>query len=85
MNKDLIVGLIVMFVPLFVAGYLMLRKQPGIFRMFMAMLLVGLGYLTLTGAVNDIGATILGKKDQMMKDRAMAPAAAPAAAAAGAK
>ena len=79
MNKDLIVGLIVMFVPLFVAGYLMLRKQPGIFRMFMAMLLVGLGYLTLTGAVNDIGAQILGKKDQMMAPvAAPPPAAAPA-------
>ena len=80
MNKDLIVGLIVMFVPLFVAGYLMLRRQPGIFRMFMAMLLVGLGYLTLTGAVNDIGATILGKKERMM-----APAPVPATAPAPAK
>ena len=80
MNKDLIVGLIVMFVPLFVAGYLMLRKQPGIFRMFMAMLLVGLGYLTLTGAVSDIGSQVLGKKDQMM-----APAPVPAAAPAPAK
>ena len=78
MNKDLIVGLIVMFVPLFVAGYLMLRKQPGIFRMFIAMLLVGLGYLTLTGAVNDIGAQVLGKKDQMMMAPAPVQAAAPA-------
>ena len=78
MNKDLIVGLIVMFVPLAVAGYLMLGKKPGIFRMFMAMLLVGLGYLTLTGAVNDIGAQILGKKDQMMMVPAPVPAAAPA-------
>ena len=77
MNKDLIVGLIVMFVPLFVAGYLMLRKQPGIFRMFMAMLLVGLGYLSMTGAVNDIGSQVLGKKDQVMAP-APVPAAAPA-------
>ena len=79
MNKDLIVGLITTFVPLFAGGYLMLRKQTSIFRFFMAMLLIGLGYLTATGAINEIGATVLGK---MNYDHATptVPAAAPAAA-----
>jgi hypothetical protein len=78
-NKDLIVGLITTFVPLFAGGYLMLRKQESIFRFFIAMLLIGMGYLTATGAINDIGRTVLGK---MNYDHAAptVPAAAPAAA-----
>ena len=60
MNSNLIVGLLATFIPLFAVGYLMLNKKPPIFRMFVAMLLVGLGYLTATGAIEDIGARVAG-------------------------
>ncbi len=60
MSSDLIVGLLAAFVPLFAVGYLMLNKKPPIFRMFVAMLLVGIGYLTATGAIEDIGARLVG-------------------------
>ena len=83
MNTELIVGLVVMFVPLFAGGYLMLRNQTSIFRMFVAMLLIGLGYLTMTGAVNEIGAKVLNKVPVMAP--AAVPATAPAPAAAPAK
>ena len=82
MNNEMIVGLIVTFVPLFAAGYLMLRKQTSIFRFFMAMLLVGVGYLTATGAINDIGAQVLAHRPAVLKEPATVPTTAPAPAAA---
>ena len=60
MSSNLIVGLLATFIPLFAVGYLMLNKKPPIFRMFVAMLLVGLGYLTATGAIDDIGTRLVG-------------------------
>jgi hypothetical protein len=85
MNEELIVGLLALAVPLLGGGYFALRNNTGIFRMFVAMVLVGLGYLTVTGALNDIGATILGKAPvaaSAEKTAAPAPAEKPAAAAA---
>ena len=76
MNQEMIVGLLAAGVPLFAVGYLMLRKQTGIFRMFVAMLLVGLGYLTATGAINDIGSRVMGVTQNA--GPAVTPAAAPA-------
>ena len=73
MSSDLIVGLLASFVPLFAVGYLMLKSKPPIFRMFVAMLLVGLGYLTATGAIEDIGKRLMGSGE------IVAPAATPAA------
>ena len=78
MNNELIVGLLATGIPLFAVGYLMLRKNAGIFRMFMAMLLFALGYLTLTGAMNDIGSKVLGS-GVMTPTSEPAPAAAPEA------
>ncbi len=60
MSSNLIIGLLASFIPLFAVGYLMLNKKPPIFRMFVAMLLVGLGYLTATGAIEDIGKGLMG-------------------------
>ena len=80
MNKEMIVGLVVTFVPLFAAGYLMLRKQASIFRFFLAMLVVGIGYLTATGAVNEIGAQVLMHKPVMLQEPATVPVTAPATA-----
>jgi len=81
-NLNLIAGLLVSFVPLFVAGYLMLNKQPPIFRMFVAMLTIGVGYLWATGAVEDIGAKVTGKRNLAVPvENAAAPAAPKPAAA----
>ncbi len=79
MNEDLIVGLLATAIPLFAVGYLMLRRNAGIFRMFIAMLLIGLGYLTATGAMNDIGASVMGKVHQAIPETApvTAPVSAP--------
>ncbi len=79
MSSNLIVGLLASFIPLFAVGYLMLNKKPPIFRMFVAMLLVGLGYLTATGAVEDIGARLVGGSPAAVEAPA-AKEAAPAAA-----
>ena len=61
MSQELLAGLLTLGIPLFGVGYLMLRSIAGIFRMFVAMLIIGLGYLALTGALADIGRTVLGK------------------------
>lgn len=71
MNEEILVGVLALGVPLFAVGYFVLRKNPGVFRMFAAMLLIGLGYLTATGALTDIGRKIMGAEGEVM------PAAAP--------
>lgn len=76
MMTDLMVGLLVTAVPALAVGYLMLNKQPPIFRMFIVMVLVGLGYLTATGAIEDIGAKVQG---HAAPTPVAAPEAAPAA------
>ena len=83
MNQDLIVGLVATGIPLFAVGYFMLRRNAGIFRMFMAMLLIGLGYLTATGAMNDIGSKVLGSGHMMPTSEPAAAPVAPAPAPAG--
>ncbi len=77
MNLDLIIGLLATAVPLLGIGYFMLAKQPGIFRMFVAMVLIGLGYLSMTGALSDIGSQITGSGASTPTE-AVAPEAAPA-------
>ncbi len=79
MSSDLIVGLLASFVPLFAVGYLMLNKKPPIFRMFVAMLLVGLGYLTATGAIEDIGKRLMGGGSPAAVEVPVVPAAKEAA------
>ncbi len=78
MNLDLIVGLLVTAVPLLAIGYFMLAKQPGIFRMFVAMILIGLGYLTATGAISDIGSKVTGNHVAAVPADTPAAPAAPA-------
>lgn len=78
MNMELIIGLLATAVPLLGLGYLMLAKQPGIYRMFVAMVLIGLAYLTATGAINDIGAKVTGSGASTPTE-AEATAPAPAA------
>ena len=61
MSEDLLIGLAATAVPLLAIGYLVLRRNPAVFRLFLALLLVGLGYLTATGALTDIGRMVQGK------------------------
>ncbi|MBK9079022.1 MAG: hypothetical protein IPL91_07740 [Hyphomicrobium sp.] len=79
MNQDMIVGLLALGVPLFAVGYLMLRQNVGVFRMFVAMLLIGLGYLTATGAISDIGRKLMGSDAVVVPVEAPAANTAPAA------
>lgn len=75
MNQELLVGILALGVPLFAVGYLMLRRSRGVLRMYIAMLLIGLGYLTATGALTDIGRTLMGAEGEVIP--ASAPAATP--------
>jgi hypothetical protein len=79
MSTNMIAGLLATFIPLFTVGYLMLNKKPPIFRMFVAMLLVGLGYLTATGAIEDIGKQLIGRSPAAVEAPAAKEAAKPAA------
>lgn len=56
MTSDAIIGLVVTGLVGFTIGYLMLNKKPPIFRMYLAMLGLAIGYLYATGAIEDIGA-----------------------------
>lgn len=56
--NPVLLGWIVLGVPLLLIGiWLLWRRQRPVFWMYLGALLVGLGYLTVTGAVGDIGAT----------------------------
>ncbi|MFN0220067.1 MAG: hypothetical protein ACKVP4_14790 [Hyphomicrobium sp.] len=61
MSEDLLVGLAATAIPLLVLGFLFLRRNAAVFRFFVALLLVGLGYLTATGALVDIGRMVQGE------------------------
>lgn len=76
MNPELLVGVLALGVPLLALGYLMLRRNRGVFRMYLAMILIGLGYLTATGALNDIGRTLMGSEGEVMPVQSPAPAPA---------
>lgn len=74
MNKELLAGLVALGLPLFAVGFFMLRRNASVFRMYIAMLLIALGYLSLTGAINDIGARVLGYTSEIAPQPATAPA-----------
>jgi hypothetical protein len=74
-------GLLVLGVPLALLGLLFLRRNVPVLVFYFVMLVVGLGYLTTTGAVEDIGKTSLDKAGMAAEkaaESAPAPATAPA-------
>ena len=75
-----IAGLIALGIPLFLIGLLFLRRNKAVLGFYVVALLVGLGYLTSTGAVDEIGTMALEKFGQATaeKDPGAAPAPAPA-------
>lgn len=82
MNTDLLIGLAATAVPAYVVGYLMLNKYMPVFRMYLAMIAIGLGYLYFTGGLEDIGATFGRHMKETPTVVAPAPATKPAAPAA---
>lgn len=78
MNPDLLIGLAVTAVPAYVIGYLMLNKNMPVFRMYLAMIAIGLGYLYFTGGLEDIGATFGRHAKESPAAAVSVPAAKPA-------
>lgn len=56
----LVAGWLAIGVPLLVLGFYFLNRQRPVMYMFFGACLLGMGYLTATGAVTDIGAKLLG-------------------------
>ena len=52
-------GWLALGIPMLLFGIVFLRRQGGVFWMYLAACLLGLGYLTTTGAVSDIGTMTL--------------------------
>jgi len=71
-----IAGWLALGVPMLLFGLVFLRRQRPVFLMYLAACLLGLGYLTATGAADDIGNHALG----LAKGAATAPKTAPASA-----
>lgn len=61
MSHFTLVGLVASAVLFFALGYLLLKGKPAIRRMYFVMILIGLGYLAATGAMEDIGRGLLGE------------------------
>ncbi len=66
-------GWLALGIPMLLFGLVFLRRQGGVFWMYLAACLLGLGYLTTTGAVSDIGTKALN-----IINSASAPKTAPA-------
>jgi hypothetical protein len=60
LNQESLVGIAALGLPLLILLALFLRRHRPIRWFAFAMLAVGLGYLTATGACRDIGAKIIG-------------------------
>ena len=75
-----VAGLLTLGRPLVLLGFLFLRRNKPVLGFYIVALLVGLGYLTATGAVDEIGGMALEKAGKLTaeKDPGPAPAAAPA-------
>lgn len=52
-------GWLALGIPMLLFGLVFLRRQGGVFWMYLAASLIGIGYLTTTGAVSDIGTKAL--------------------------
>ena len=73
-----VAGLIALGVPLVLLGILFLRRNKPVLGFYIVALLVGLGYLTATGAVDEIGGMALEKAGKLTAEKVPGPAAVPA-------
>lgn len=76
---ETILGLLVIGVPALLIGGILLGRYRPVFWMFFAALIIGLGYLTTTGTVDEVGKQAVG---YIGTPPAETPAAAPEPAAA---
>lgn len=72
----LVAGWLALAVPLFVFGLFFLSRYRPVLLMYLGACLIGLGYLTATGAVEDVGARLLGARDKVATPGATTPSAA---------
>lgn len=72
---ETIFGLLVIGVPALLIGGILLGRYRPVFWMFFGALIIGLGYLTTTGAVNDVGKQAIGYIGTPQPE--VVPAAAP--------
>jgi hypothetical protein len=72
-----VAGLLVLGLPLALLGLLFLRRNVPVLVFYLVALAVGMGYLTTTGAVEDIGGAALEKAGMAADTAAPAPAPAP--------
>ncbi|MBL8566230.1 MAG: hypothetical protein JNM89_10985 [Hyphomicrobiaceae bacterium] len=56
----LVAGWLAIGIPLLVFGFFFLGRNRPVMLMYFAACMIGLGYLTATGAVEDVGAKLLG-------------------------
>jgi outer membrane biosynthesis protein TonB len=78
------IGLIVTAVPALLIGGILLGRYRVVLWMYIAALVIGLGYLTTTGAIDEIGKQAMDYIPKSQPTPAAAPAAAPEAAPAAA-
>lgn len=70
-------GWLAIGIPMLLFGLILLWRQGGVFWMYLAACVLGVGYLTTTGAVSDIGTKAL-QMVGAVSEKASAPAAKPA-------
>jgi hypothetical protein len=58
--NETVVGILTIGVPALLIGGILLGRYRPVFWMFFAALLIGLGYLTVTGAVDEVGKQTIG-------------------------
>ena len=73
-----VAGLLALGLPLVLLGLVFLRRNVPVFVFYLVALAVGLGYLTSTGAVEDVGKLALAKAEALTSGHTAAPAAVPA-------
>ena len=53
------VGILVLTLPILLVGYLLLRRMLPVYGFLVALVLVGTGYLVVTGAATEVGRATL--------------------------
>lgn len=69
-------GWLALGIPMLLFGLIFLRRQGAVFWMYLAACALGVGYLTTTGAVSDIGTRALNLVNSATETTAPKPAPA---------
>lgn len=76
--NETVIGILAIGVPALLIGGILLARHRAVFWMFFAALVVGLGYLTSTGTVDDVGKQAIGYIGTPPPEATPAAAPAPA-------